>query len=197
MTYDLMPHLQPHRRGPMLETTNAYMGSLMSFLARGAETGGRFAVMEYQAHPGNEPPPHAHEWEHELCYVIEGAMELYCDGQVLVAGPGEVVFMPQGVPHAFYIRSPRLRMLILVQATGEHPVGLDDYFRAMSAPADSMELPVGGVTYQMEDPQHAVRIGAAHGIRTLSPEEAAHELPHYPGFGVARPMLAVNSPLAA
>lgn len=44
----------------------------------------------------------SHEWEHELCYVMEGVMEAYSEGEILVARVGEVVFFPQGKPHAFY-----------------------------------------------------------------------------------------------
>ena len=32
--------------------------------------------MEFQTQPGNEPPPHLHEWEHELFYMLEGSMEV-------------------------------------------------------------------------------------------------------------------------
>jgi len=78
------------KRSPSLKTTLAYMGSNMSLLARGEETGGRFALMEFHSRPGNEPPPHIHEWEHELYYVFEGRMEFYCDDEVLSIGAGEV-----------------------------------------------------------------------------------------------------------
>lgn len=50
-----------YQRGAMLNSSMFYMGSLQSFLAKGEDTGGRFALMEYQAKPGNEPPPHSHE----------------------------------------------------------------------------------------------------------------------------------------
>ncbi len=69
---------------------------------------------------------------------------------------------------------------------GEHAVGLDRYFIEMAEPATSMNLPTEAVTYMMDDPSHAIRLGAANGIRFLSPEEAAELLPHYPGFGVPR-----------
>ena len=172
------------RRAANLDTTMTYMGSIMSFLAKGEDTAGRFALMEFQSQPGTEPPAHSHDWEDELCYVLEGKIESYCDGKVLLAGPGEMVFWPQGKPHAFYIRSPFLRMLILVQATGDHAVGLDRYFAAMAGPATSMTLPKTAVTYVMDNPTHALNVGAAHGIRMLSLEETAEALPHYPGFGV-------------
>ena len=58
-----------------LGTTMSYMGSLMSFLARSEDTGGRFALVEFRSQPGTEPPAHLHEWENELCYVLEGKLE--------------------------------------------------------------------------------------------------------------------------
>ena len=66
-----------------VHATIAYMGSLMTFLAKGSETGGRFALMEYHTRPGNEPPPHVHEWEHELYFVLEGTMRFYCEDKTL------------------------------------------------------------------------------------------------------------------
>ena len=182
--------LPAFKRGSNLGTSKFYMGSLMSFLTKGADTGGRIALMEYQAQPGNEPPPHVHHWENELFYVLEGVMELYVGDKVLVIGPGEVAFVPRDKPHAFYIRTPQLRMLILAQATGAHAVGLDTYFSAMGTPATAMTLPVNAVTYQMNEPAHAARVAAEHGLRILTPEETAWELPLYPGFGVAREMIA-------
>jgi len=171
------------KRSPSLKTTLAYMGSNMSLLARGEETGGRFALMEFHSRPGNEPPPHIHEWEHELYYVFEGRMEFYCDDEVLSIGAGEVAFLPQGKAHAFYVRSPIVKALILVQATDERAVGLDRYFSDMGEPAASMELPDHQATHVMSA-AHAIRVAAANGIRILSPEETAKLLPHYPGFGI-------------
>jgi len=66
------------------------------------------------------------------------------------------VFLPQGKPHAF-ISAPHLRALILVQV-GEH-AGLDCYFIEMAEPATSMNLPTEAVTYIMDDPSHAIRLG--------------------------------------
>jgi len=175
--------LTAYKRTSALDSTMFYMGNLMSFLVRGEDTGGRFALMEIQAKPGNEPPPHLHEWEHETFYVLEDAIEVYCEDKVLMVHPGEVVFIPQGKPHAFYIRSPHLRMLILVQAVGDRAVGLDRYFIQMAEPTTSMNLPTEAVTYLMDDPSQAISLGEANDVRFLSLEEIAKELPHYPGFG--------------
>ncbi len=179
----------PFTRAATLDTTRAYMGSLMSFLTTGAETEGRFALMEFRGKPGNEPPPHIHLWENEIVYVLDGVMEMYCGDTVMLLHPGEMAFVPRGQPHAFYIRSEQFRALAIVQAEGEHPVQLDEYFRRMSTPAVSMTLPPNtAATYQTEDPDRAIALANEHGMTILSPDEAAIALPQYPGFGKAEPL---------
>jgi mannose-6-phosphate isomerase-like protein (cupin superfamily) len=171
-------------RAATVDSTFSYMGSLMTFLAKSSDTGGRFALMEFYTKPGNEPPPHVHEREHELYFVLEGSMRFYCEDKILDIKAGEVAFLPQGKAHAFHCLSPVVRTLILVQAIGEEPVGLDNYFLAMGEPARSMSLPRDAITYAADDPKRAIPIAILHGIRLLSPQEADKELPQYPGFGV-------------
>jgi len=171
-------------RAATVDSTFSYMGSLMTFLAKSSETGGRFALMQYDTKPGNEPQPQVHEREHELYFVLEGSMRFYCEDKILRIKAGEVVFLPQGKAHAFNCTSPVVRTLILVQATGADPVGLDNYFLAMGEPARDMSLPRDAITYAADDPERATRIAALHGIRILSPRETELELPQYPGFGI-------------
>jgi quercetin dioxygenase-like cupin family protein len=92
-------------RGANLDTSMMYMGSIMSFLVRAQDTDGRFAMVEYRARPGYEPPPHVHLWEHEIFSVLEGKIEFHCEDQVETVGPGETIFLSKGKAHAFYIRS--------------------------------------------------------------------------------------------
>jgi quercetin dioxygenase-like cupin family protein len=160
------------------------MGSIMSLLADGQDTQGRFALMEFRTKPGNEPPPHVHAWEAEMYYVLEGEMQFYCEEDVFRVRAGEVVFLPQGKPHAFYVRSPFARTLLLALATGEHAVGLDRYFAGMAEPTSSMELPSDEVAPALHDPRHTIGAAAVNGIRILSAEETIDLLPRYPGFEV-------------
>src|ERR1700710_2758628 len=82
-------------RGANLDTSMMYMGSIMSFLVRAEDTGGRFAMVEYRARPGNEPPPHVHLREHEIFHVLEGKIEFHCEDQVETVGPEETIFLPK------------------------------------------------------------------------------------------------------
>jgi quercetin dioxygenase-like cupin family protein len=165
--------------GARVENSLFYMGSLMSLLASTKATGGAFSLLEYRSQPGHEPPPHIHVGQDELLYLLEGEIEAYTPDLTAVrVGAGQALFLPRDQAHAWYVTSPSLRMLILT-----NPAGIDDYFAAMAEPATSMELPPNGTTYAMDDPAHAIAVGARHGIRILTPDETRALLPDYPGFG--------------
>ena len=177
--------LSPFARESVLATSKFYMGNLITILVRGRESNGRYALVKGSAKVGNEPPPHFHEWENETWYVVEGLLEFFWEGQEksVMVRAGESVFVPRGVAHGVYYRSPMVQVLLIAQADGEHPVGLDTYFEQVSEPATSMELPKDAVTYVMDNPEENIRLGIANGVILLSPEETAKRLPHYPGFG--------------
>jgi mannose-6-phosphate isomerase-like protein (cupin superfamily) len=65
-----------------------------------------------------EPPPHVHEWEHELYFVPEGTMRFYGEDRCLDIGRGEIVLVPQRKAHAFTCTSDVVRTLTLVQSAG-------------------------------------------------------------------------------
>jgi quercetin dioxygenase-like cupin family protein len=122
-----------------------YMGSIMSFLVRARDTDGRFAMVEYRARPGNEPPPHVHPFEHEIFSVLEGEIEFHIEDQVETVGAGVTIFLPKGKAHAFYIRSDYLRTLIINLAITEEPAALDSNFESMAGRATSMDMPTVSV----------------------------------------------------
>lgn len=166
-------------QGARVENSLFYMGSLMSVLASTAQTGSAFSLLEYRSQPGHEPPPHIHVAQDEMLYVLEGGIEAYTPDVTAVAvAAGESLFLPRDQAHAWYVTSPKLRMLIMT-----NPAGIDDYFAAMAEPATGMELPPSGTTYAMDDPAHAIEVGARYGLRFLTPDETRELLPNYPGFG--------------
>lgn len=167
---------------PTIDNSLFYMGSLMSVLVPTARTGGAFGMTEYRSRPGHEPPPHIHEGQDELLYLLEGEIEAYTPDLTAVrVSAGEALFLPRDQAHAWYVLSPSLRMLIMT-----NPAGIDDYFAAMAEPASSMDLPAQGTTYALDDPAHAIAIGRRFGLRMLTPDETRELLPSYPGFGVPR-----------
>ena len=68
---------------------------------------------------------HTHRNEDEYSYVLEGRLGVQLGDEVLEAGPGELVFKPRGVPHAFWNAGDEpLRLLELIS-----PAGFENYFR--------------------------------------------------------------------
>ena len=49
-----------------------YSGNLLTFLATGEDTQGRFALIEIVGRKGNVPPPHIHHREDETFFILEG-----------------------------------------------------------------------------------------------------------------------------
>ena len=167
-----------------VDSTIKYMGQVITVLAKGTETNGRFAFMEVKVRPGLEPPPHIHEREHELFFVLQGAIRFYTPERTFDVQAGGVGFLPQGKPHTFACLTEEIRALIIVGATGDQTVGMDGYLLTMGEPAHDMELPDAPIIKDVEGPEQAISVGASWGIRFLTPEDTKKALPQYPGFGV-------------
>jgi hypothetical protein len=66
-------------------------------------------------------------------------------------------------------------MLVLIT-----PGGFMKSLALMAAPAEKMEIPSDSVTYATADLQETMKIFLKYGIRLLSPEEIAEEMPAFP-----------------
>jgi quercetin dioxygenase-like cupin family protein len=67
------------------------------------EQGGGFSMVEHPIAPrALAAPLHTHTHEDEYSYVLEGQVGMQVGDEVTVAGPGELVFKPRGVQHAFW-----------------------------------------------------------------------------------------------
>ena len=151
------------------------MGMLLTNLTETPDTNGAFSLFEATLVPGTEPPPHVHSREDELFYVLEGEFDVYVGKDEFKVKAGECVFMPRFRPHAFVIRSPRLRLLALFT-----PAGLEEVFRPWSTPAQRLELPVGAVTYSTGDLRQTAQRLSEYGAHFLTPDEIADQMPLYP-----------------
>lgn len=119
-----------------LDSSVWYNGSLMTFLATGEETQGKFALIEAVGRKGNAPPPHTHHREDEIFYVLEGEIVVSVGNRTIKGTPGTMIFLPRNVPHSFEIESEEGRMLIMLT-----PAGFEGWFKEFSVPAAAMTLP--------------------------------------------------------
>jgi quercetin dioxygenase-like cupin family protein len=99
--------------------TIAVVGDVYRFLARGDDTGGKYAMWEAVVPPGGGPPPHVHSREEESFYVVEGEITFQIGDDRVVADAGTFANMPVGTPHSFRNdRSTPAKMLISVAPAG-------------------------------------------------------------------------------
>jgi quercetin dioxygenase-like cupin family protein len=99
------------------------------FLIEGATTGGAFSLVEHPLPPrALGAPLHTHSDEDEYSYILEGKVGVQIGDDVLVAGPGDLVFKPRGVRHTFWNAGDEpARLLELIS-----PAGFENYFREMA-----------------------------------------------------------------
>jgi len=170
-----IPELKAFKRAPLLGLSQRENGNLTTNLAEKKDTNGAFFLVEAMLAPGTEPPPHVHTREDELFYVLEGEFDVYIGKEAFKVETGECVFLPRFKPHAFVIRSPRLRVLALFT-----PAGLEEAFHGMSTPAKRLELPTEAVTYSTGDLKQTAQRLSDYGARFLTPDEIGEQLPLYP-----------------
>ena len=158
--------LKAFKRFTSLGRSKWYMGILLTNLTETPDTNGAFSLFEATLVSGTEPPPHLHSREDELFYVLEGEFDVYVGQEAFKVRTGECVFLPRFVPHAFVVRSPRLRLLILFA-----PAGVEEAFRSMSSPAQYLNPPKGALTYSAADLEQTAQRFSASGVRMLAPDE--------------------------
>lgn len=119
----------PFARRADADTIHLYLSQRQTILATAEETGGAFALVEETVRAGLEPPPHIHTREDEAFYVIDGDVDFHVGDRTLHATPGTFVYLPRGVPHAFAVRTPTARLLVLLA-----PGGFERFFAGLARP---------------------------------------------------------------
>ncbi|MEZ4571683.1 MAG: quercetin 2,3-dioxygenase [Thermomicrobiales bacterium] len=141
-----------------------YSGYLLTFLATVEETGGAYSLVEEVGRRGisAEPPMHVHSRESEAFYLLEGRMTFWVGERRIEAGPGMLVSLPPGIPHRFALESDEVRVLNLCA-----PAGFEGFFRELSVPAPSMEVPPP--SDEPLDVPRLVETAARYGVEILPP----------------------------
>ena len=112
------------------------VGGTYTILVTGADTGGRYSLIDMLVPPGGGPPPHRHDFE-EMFTILEGEIELTFRGETHRAGAGSTVNIPANAPHAFRNTSDRpARMLCMCT-----PAGQEEFFMAVGDIVDSRTAP--------------------------------------------------------
>jgi quercetin dioxygenase-like cupin family protein len=157
------------------EGTSVDLGPLgCRFMVGGDRSAGAFAMVEHPIAPrGLAAPMHVHEHEDEYSYVLEGEVGLQVGDEVLTARPGDLVFKPRGVWHAFWNAGDSPARLLEIIA----PAGFERYFIELQ-PLMAGEPDVEGIValqqrYGMRmDPESIGRLVEEHGLVMPGPPPA-------------------------
>lgn len=134
------------------------LGHAITAIIAKQNTDGNYYVFECVTPPGLGIPPHVHDREDELIYVLEGNFGIMLGDEQFEANPGDEIFFPKHVPHAFQnIGSKAGKTLWTVVPGGN----FEKFFEQLGA------LPAGE-----PDLQKVAEIFATYGMELLIPQNA-------------------------
>lgn len=120
-------------------------GDTYSMLLTGAETAGKFCLIDMRIPDGGGPPPHRHDFE-ETFIVVDGEVEVTFRDAVHSVAAGSTVNIPANAPHFFRnVSGGPARMLCICA-----PAGQDEYFSRVGDQVDGPQAPPPDLTEQQQ-----------------------------------------------
>ena len=111
-------------------------GGTYTILVSGAQTAGRYCLVDMLVPDGGGPPPHRHDFE-EMFTLLEGELEFTFRGKSQTVRAGSTVNVPANAPHAFKNVSGTTAH-ILCMCT---PAGQEEFFMAVGIPVENRTSP--------------------------------------------------------
>jgi mannose-6-phosphate isomerase-like protein (cupin superfamily) len=139
-----------------------FLDGLVVWKVLGADTAGRYELVEQRGAAGYAAPLHTHAGETEGFYVVQGDLTMVIGDLRFHAGPGAFGYVPIGVSHAFRIESPTATFLTFIT-----PPGLEGYFEELGEPATARTLPPPGLV--LPDEARIEAVATKYGTRILGP----------------------------
>ncbi len=139
---NLIPADDPNRQLSVIDLDDpklrhvAVVGDTYTILLGGAETAGKYCLIEMIVPQGGGPGPHRHDFE-EMFTIIEGELEFHFRGEVTFAKAGMVVNIPANAPHFFHNAAHNTaRMLCMCT-----PAGQENFFMGIGTPVEGRLTP--------------------------------------------------------
>lgn len=94
------------------------------------DTDGALAVFEQNGFtPKGGPPLHIHHNQDEMFYILEGEYKFQVGEDKHLMKPGDTIFLPRNVPHAFVQLTEKGKVLVTYQPAGK----MEDFFKVTDA----------------------------------------------------------------
>jgi quercetin dioxygenase-like cupin family protein len=112
------------------------VGDTYTILVSGAQTNGRYCLIDMLVPDGSGPPPHRHDFE-EMFTLLDGELEFTFRGEARTVRAGSTINIPANAPHVFKNKSGQtVHMLCMCS-----PAGQDEFFMAVGVPVESRTAP--------------------------------------------------------
>jgi quercetin dioxygenase-like cupin family protein len=132
-----IPPDDPNRRLSVVEPNDpalrhiAIVGGTYTILLSGADTAGRYCLIDMLVPPGAGPGPHRHDFE-EMFTLLEGEVAFTFRGETSVIKAGTTVNIPANAPHFFRNTGAE---------TARLPAGQEEFFAALGTPVATRTSP--------------------------------------------------------
>lgn len=114
----------------------AVVGDTYTILLSGAETAGKYCLIEMNVPHCGGPGPHRHDFE-EMFTILEGELEFHFRGETTVIKAGMTVNIPANAPHFFTNASGSKARMHCMCA----PSGQEEFFMAVGTPVEGRLTP--------------------------------------------------------
>jgi quercetin dioxygenase-like cupin family protein len=137
------------------------VGDTYTILVSGAQTNGRYCLIDMLVPDGSGPPPHRHDFE-EMFTLLDGELEFTFRGETQRVGAGSTVNIPANAPHVFKNKSGKTVHMLCLCA----PAGQEEFFVAIGVPVESRASPPPKLTQQEQAEKRSLAQALAPSYRT-------------------------------
>src|SRR5262245_3757018 len=102
-----------------------------SICLSGADTGGRYCLLEVGLAPGMSVPRHTHTREDEAYFVLSGELEVTVGHEVFILKTGDTLMAPGDIPHRLRNSGNDENHYLLAFS----PAGFDGFLKMTAVPA--------------------------------------------------------------
>jgi quercetin dioxygenase-like cupin family protein len=142
-----------------------FQNSLVTIRVSASDGQDGLSIQEHLVPYGFSPPLHLHRAEDEVLHVLEGEFRVRVEDRERRLGAGDVLLVPQGVPHTYRVESAQGGRVLAITARGD----FERFVRAVSRPAERPELPKPAGPPSADALQELRATAAKYGIEFVGP----------------------------
>jgi len=135
-----------------------------SICLSGADTGGKYCLLEVSLAPGIGVPRHTHTREDEGYYVLSGELEVIVGEEIFILKAGDTLMAPRDIPHQLRNSGNTENHYLLIFS----PSGFEEFLQVTAIPAPEGAAAPTERQLRVEDPSIAIQnvhqLAADYGI---------------------------------